>query len=76
VLRRACVVTPLLVCCPAAQILRSVSLWSQGIDTESSILNAYIETIAEAKHYLYIEVRPREAASLLLSSAGCWRDMP
>jgi len=37
------------------QILRSAARWSSGIFTESSILNAYLGLIEEAKHYIYIE---------------------
>lgn len=39
------------------QILRSSSEWSVGISTtESSIYNAYLDLILNAKHYIYIEV--------------------
>ncbi|KAI7858196.1 hypothetical protein BDC45DRAFT_499033 [Circinella umbellata] len=37
------------------QVLRSIGQWSLGLDTEHSIQNAYIATIYEAKHYVYIE---------------------
>ncbi|KAG9299286.1 hypothetical protein G9A89_013934 [Geosiphon pyriformis] len=37
------------------QILRSSSKWSHGIETEKSIQNAYIETIKNAHHFIYIE---------------------
>ncbi|CAG8652637.1 2049_t:CDS:2, partial [Paraglomus brasilianum] len=37
------------------QILRSSSKWSHGIETEHSIMNAYIRLIREAKHFIYIE---------------------
>ncbi|KAI9493053.1 hypothetical protein BDB00DRAFT_825220 [Zychaea mexicana] len=38
-----------------AQVLRSIGEWSLGLDTEHSIQNAYMSTIYEAKHYVYIE---------------------
>ncbi|KAI8990852.1 hypothetical protein BDF20DRAFT_908690 [Mycotypha africana] len=38
-----------------AQVLRSSAEWSSGIKLEHSIQNAYIETITNAKHYIYIE---------------------
>ncbi|KAF9126269.1 hypothetical protein BGW39_006741 [Mortierella sp. 14UC] len=37
------------------QILRSSTLWSQGVDLEHSIQNAYIESIERAEHFIYIE---------------------
>lgn len=37
------------------QVLRSVDRWSAGT-LESSILNAYLHTIRESQHFLYIEV--------------------
>lgn len=38
-------------------MLRSVDDWSAGISkTETSILNAYIDLIQNAEHYIYIEV--------------------
>ncbi|KAK3997401.1 hypothetical protein QBC44DRAFT_315974 [Cladorrhinum sp. PSN332] len=37
------------------QLIRSICKWSLGISTEHSIANAYIETIKNAKHYVYIE---------------------
>ncbi|KAF9092887.1 hypothetical protein BGX27_001710, partial [Mortierella sp. AM989] len=37
------------------QILRSSSTWSQGVETESSIQDAYIVSILKAKHFIYIE---------------------
>lgn len=37
------------------QVLRSSADWSSGILTEHSIQNAYIHTILNAKHYVYIE---------------------
>jgi len=39
------------------QILRSLSTWSGGVPTESSIHEAYIQAIEESKHFIYIEVR-------------------
>lgn len=40
----------------SVQITRSLSAWSGGISkTESSILNAYIDLIQKAEHYIYIE---------------------
>uniref|UniRef100_A0A3P8XUZ7 Phospholipase n=1 Tax=Esox lucius TaxID=8010 RepID=A0A3P8XUZ7_ESOLU len=39
-----------------AQVLRSAADWSAGIKHhEKSIHNAYIQTIAKSKHYIYIE---------------------
>lgn len=37
------------------QVVRSVSMWSAGVPTEASVQTAYIELIARAQHYLYIE---------------------
>lgn len=37
------------------QVLRSADRWSTGT-CESSILNAYIHTIENSQHYIYIEV--------------------
>ena len=38
-----------------SQVLRSCGLWSNGIQTEHSIQNAYVDAIANANHYIYIE---------------------
>ncbi|XP_063097830.1 phospholipase D2 isoform X2 [Cavia porcellus] len=40
--------------CTTVQVLRSVDRWSAGT-LENSILNAYLHTIRESKHFLYIE---------------------
>uniref|UniRef100_A0A8C0DWM8 Phospholipase n=1 Tax=Balaenoptera musculus TaxID=9771 RepID=A0A8C0DWM8_BALMU len=40
--------------CATVQVLRSVDLWSAGT-LENSILNAYLHTIRESQHFLYIE---------------------
>ncbi|KAG7398160.1 Phospholipase D [Phytophthora boehmeriae] len=37
------------------QVCRSVSMWSAGVPTESSIQAAYMDVIANSKHFLYIE---------------------
>ncbi|KAG0289653.1 Phospholipase D1, partial [Dissophora globulifera] len=37
------------------QILRSSTLWSQGVDLERSIQDAYLTSIAKAEHFIYIE---------------------
>ena len=37
------------------QILRSSTLWSQGVDMERSIQDAYLTSIENAKHFIYIE---------------------
>ncbi|CAK4622001.1 unnamed protein product [Aphanomyces euteiches] len=37
------------------QVVRSLSPWSGGIKTEKSIQQAYIDNIAEAKRFIYIE---------------------
>jgi phospholipase D1/2 len=37
------------------QVCRSVSMWSAGVPTETSIHEAYIDIIAKAQHYVYIE---------------------
>ncbi|CAG8484855.1 12457_t:CDS:10, partial [Dentiscutata heterogama] len=37
------------------QILRSCGNWSNGIDLEKSIQNAYIDMIHKAEHFIYIE---------------------
>lgn len=42
---------------PPIQVLRSVDQWSVGTVNEHSILNAYIETIKKAEHFIYIEVQ-------------------
>nr|XP_055223195.1 phospholipase D2 isoform X3 [Gorilla gorilla gorilla] len=40
--------------CTSVQVLRSVDRWSAGT-LENSILNAYLHTIRESRHFLYIE---------------------
>ncbi|XP_061030641.1 phospholipase D2 isoform X3 [Eubalaena glacialis] len=40
--------------CATVQVLRSVDHWSAGT-LENSILNAYLHTIRESQHFLYIE---------------------
>ena len=37
------------------QLLRSIGTWSTGARTECSIQNCYVDTIASAKHFIYIE---------------------
>ncbi|TDH65438.1 hypothetical protein CCR75_003907 [Bremia lactucae] len=37
------------------QVCRSVSMWSAGVPTEASIQAAYMDVIANSKHFLYIE---------------------
>lgn len=37
------------------QILRSSTTWSQGVDTERSIQDAYLSSIDNAEHFIYIE---------------------
>ena len=37
------------------QVIRSVSYWSMGLDTEQSIYNAYVNCISGAEHFIYIE---------------------
>ncbi|GAM89123.1 hypothetical protein ANO11243_071580 [Dothideomycetidae sp. 11243] len=37
------------------QILRSAAKWSNGLSTEHSIMNAYIDAIENSKHFIYIE---------------------
>ncbi|KAG0058912.1 hypothetical protein BGZ90_004703 [Linnemannia elongata] len=37
------------------QILRSSTNWSQGVDLEHSIMNAYLSTIETSQHFIYIE---------------------
>lgn len=37
------------------QLCRSASMWSQGLNTEHSIANAYIQVITNARHFIYIE---------------------
>lgn len=37
------------------QLLRSIGKWSTGTRTECSIMNCYIESIFNAKHFIYIE---------------------
>ncbi|XP_059127045.1 phospholipase D2 [Peromyscus eremicus] len=45
--------------CATVQVLRSVDRWSAGT-LENSILNAYLHTIRESQHFLYIEVCLRQ----------------
>ena len=42
--------------CLFMQVVRSVSKWSAGVDTEDSIQSAYLEVIKNAEHFIYIEV--------------------
>ncbi|KAF9176906.1 hypothetical protein BGZ51_009416, partial [Haplosporangium sp. Z 767] len=37
------------------QILRSSTVWSQGVDMERSIQDAYLSCIENAEHFIYIE---------------------
>lgn len=37
------------------QIMRSCTKWSHGVALEHSIANAYIETIRDSEHFVYIE---------------------
>ncbi|KAG0211022.1 hypothetical protein BGX28_008592 [Mortierella sp. GBA30] len=37
------------------QLLRSSTLWSQGVDMERSIQDAYLSSIEKAEHFIYIE---------------------
>ncbi|KAF9932766.1 hypothetical protein BGZ67_004583 [Mortierella alpina] len=37
------------------QLLRSSTLWSQGVDMERSIQEAYLSSINDAEHFIYIE---------------------
>ncbi|KAK1021647.1 hypothetical protein LTS16_026360 [Friedmanniomyces endolithicus] len=37
------------------QLMRSCTKWSHGVSLEHSIANAYIDTIANSKHFVYIE---------------------
>ncbi|KAL4962730.1 phospholipase D/nuclease [Aspergillus stella-maris] len=37
------------------QVLRSLSYWSNGLPTENSIYQAYINVIQSSEHYVYIE---------------------
>ncbi|KAK3821162.1 MAG: hypothetical protein J3Q66DRAFT_280226, partial [Benniella sp.] len=37
------------------QVLRSSTVWSQGVEMERSIQNAYLDSIAKAEHFIYIE---------------------
>ena len=37
------------------QIMRSCAKWSHGVPVEHSIANAYIDTIKNSKHFVYIE---------------------
>src|ERR1700744_4148525 len=37
------------------QILRSSTQWSPGVDLERSIQDAYIASIGNAEHFIYIE---------------------
>lgn len=42
-----------------SQVLRSADRWSTGT-CENSILNAYIHTIENSEHYIYIEVTKKK----------------
>lgn len=37
------------------QVLRSSTIWSQGVEMERSIQDAYLHCIAKAEHFIYIE---------------------
>ncbi|KAK2745422.1 hypothetical protein FQN57_003765 [Myotisia sp. PD_48] len=37
------------------QIVRSISKWSDGTETEHSIMDAYVSIIRESEHFVYIE---------------------
>ncbi|KAL4809820.1 hypothetical protein BDV18DRAFT_166572 [Aspergillus unguis] len=37
------------------QLVRSVSHWSNGIATENSLYNAYVDIIENSEHFLYLE---------------------
>ncbi|KAL4986500.1 hypothetical protein BDW68DRAFT_178718 [Aspergillus falconensis] len=37
------------------QIVRSIGRWSNGVQTESSLYNAYIDIIAKSEHFVYLE---------------------
>ena len=52
--RKSKVSRPSFVCC-GCQILRSVSTWSLGVETETSIMAAYVSLIEKAEHFVYIE---------------------
>lgn len=39
----------------SCQIVRSVSKWSNGVDTEKSIADAYCQVIRNSEHFIYIE---------------------
>ncbi|TMW56578.1 hypothetical protein Poli38472_006588 [Pythium oligandrum] len=39
----------------SVQVVRSVSMWSAGVPTETSIHEAYLDVINKAKHFIYIE---------------------
>ncbi|QSZ34076.1 hypothetical protein DSL72_005664 [Monilinia vaccinii-corymbosi] len=39
----------------AIQLVRSCTEWSNGVATEHSIANAYIEVIRQSEHFIYIE---------------------
>ncbi|KAI1005222.1 hypothetical protein K3495_g2989 [Podosphaera aphanis] len=39
----------------AVQLVRSCTKWSHGVCTEHSISNAYIDTIKQSQHFIYIE---------------------
>ena len=44
------------VCVCPVQVLRSLSEWSGGVPLENSIMNAWIQAIEKAEHFIYIEV--------------------
>ena len=50
------------------QFLRSVGKWSAGQEREASILNAYLDAIRNAKHFIYIENQ-----FFISSQEGFWR---
>ena len=45
------------------QVVRSVTKWSAGVDTESSIQSAYRQLIEDADHFIYIEVCLKHTSS-------------
>ncbi|RAL10176.1 phospholipase D/nuclease [Aspergillus homomorphus CBS 101889] len=50
----------------SCQLVRSVNRWSDGISTENSIYNAYIDIIEKSEHFVYLEQQ------FFITSTGTW----
>ncbi|KAL2807962.1 phospholipase D/nuclease [Aspergillus granulosus] len=50
----------------SCQLVRSISQWSNGLVTENSIYNAYIDIIDKSEHFVYLEQQ------FFITSTGNW----